>query len=145
MAVAQGPLGDEMGEKSTEQSEEKEKMKMNSQERSRIGEIDRKEKIDKKEKRGIGGIGGGEERNSFETEELAGEKSDAPKRATKCYFVPIRNLCTSSLRKEVEKKFPRKGIKEENILLDTDTDIIKTINLFEKNPCEPCFQVCSII
>ena len=73
---------------------------------------------------------------------------EMPAAATKCLFMPLRSLCTTSCRLEVERRFPQpQGTFSEEYLLDTDNIRERADKNIFKIDCEKekCFTVCSII
>ena len=68
--------------------------------------------------------------------------------ATKCLFVPLRNLCMPSCKQKVDKMFPQpQGSCSEEYFIDSDDIRARNVNSMFKIDCEKenCFTVCSII
>ena len=73
---------------------------------------------------------------------------DKPLPATKCLFVPLRNLCKLSCRQKIDRMFPQpQGTFQEEYIIDSDDIRARNENSMFKIDCEKenCFTVCSII
>ena len=68
--------------------------------------------------------------------------------ATKCLFVPLRNLCKPLCRQKIDRMFPQtQGTFQEEFIIDSDDIRARNENCMFKIDCEKenCFTVCSVI